>query len=42
MASTSTDHPEQSQREDWTWPSLREAQRTILLDVLLHGRRSRA
>ncbi|ACU85522.1 transcriptional regulator/sugar kinase [Brachybacterium faecium DSM 4810] len=42
MASTSTDHPEQSQREDWTWPSLREAQRAILLDVLLHGRRSRA
>ena len=42
MASTSADHPEKSRHEEWTWPPLREAQRAILLDVLLHGRRSRA
>jgi len=42
MESTNICGPEVTQRESWTWPQLREAHRAILLDVLLHGRRSRA
>jgi DNA-binding Lrp family transcriptional regulator len=28
--------------EHWAWPSLHDAQRTVLLEVLFHGSRSRA
>lgn len=40
--------PDPTEREDppsgeaWSWPILREAQRSILREVLLHGRRSRS
>src|SRR5690625_7945395 len=42
MESTNICGPEVTQRESWTLPQRREAHRAILLDVLLHGRRSRA
>jgi predicted NBD/HSP70 family sugar kinase len=29
-------------QQTWAWPALREAQRAVLLDVLVHGTRSRA
>lgn len=42
-----TPHPTDSSGADavedqWSWPTLREAERKILLDILLHGSRSRA
>ncbi len=46
MAGTSLDPATQRgdalRADPWAWPTLRDAQRTVLLDVLVHGTRSRA